>query len=187
MTDVWCNDIYEQYKKNNKKKQNEFKYHIIIYTDGCSKNNPGIGGYGAVLLYKTDNNNYLKKEISQGYKKTTNNRMEMMAVIMSLKQIKYNSYIELYSDSKYVVDAFNKKWVDSWLTENFRENKKNKIKNIDLWQILLEEVVKHKIDFFWVKGHNGNEYNELCDTLANDSLKNDLITDTGFEEKNINE
>ncbi|MCC6720590.1 MAG: ribonuclease HI [Bacteroidia bacterium] len=130
---------------------------LTIYTDGASRGNPGNGGYGAVLIY---GNNI--KEISEGYILTTNNRMELMAVIAALKALKKdNLNIEIFTDSKYVMDAFEKKWIDSWQKKGFKN-----VKNPDLWKILIVLYKKHDITFKWVKGHSGNKYNERCDYLA---------------------
>ena len=153
-----------------------FMKKVEIWTDGCSKGNPGIGGYGIVLIYKDNKKEHIK-EIKQGFKLTTNNRMELMAGIVALRELKYSCDVTFYSDSKYVVDAFNSGWVDSWEKKNFRLGKSNEVKNIELWKEMIEEVKKHKIKFVWVKGHAGNKYNERCDLLANMALDEELIDD----------
>lgn len=157
---------------------------VTMYTDGCSKGNPGVGGLGVVLLYLDKNNNLIKKEVKQGYKFTTNNRMELMAFIVGLKELKISCDVSIYSDSKYIVNAFNENWIDVWFRENFRIGKKNEVKNIDLWLELITLISKHRYTLNWVKGHNGDEYNERCDALANESLNGDLLCDEFFE-KNI--
>ena len=130
---------------------------IIIYTDGAAKGNPGNGGYGIVMMSGGH-----RKELSQGFKLTTNNRMELLAVIIALEEIKKeNSEIILYSDSKYVVDAVVKNWVFGWEKKNF-----NKKKNPDLWMRFLKIYRKHKVTFVWIKGHADNKENERCDALA---------------------
>ena len=130
---------------------------IIIYTDGAAKGNPGNGGYGIVMMSGGH-----RKELSQGFKLTTNNRMELLAVIIALEEIKKeNSEIILYSDSKYVVDAVVKNWVFGWEKKNF-----NKKKNPDLWIRFLKIYRKHKVSFVWIKGHADNKENERCDVLA---------------------
>lgn len=130
---------------------------IIIYTDGSALGNPGPGGYGIVLI-----SGGFRKELLQGYKLTTNNRMELLAVIVALETLKVeNSDVTIYSDSKYVVDAVEKKWVFSWKSKGF----KNK-KNPDLWLRFLNIYEKHNISFIWVKGHSNNKENEVCDKLA---------------------
>ena len=147
---------------------------IKIYTDGSSIGNPGPGGYGIVML--ADKENY-KKEFSQGYKLTTNNRMELLAVIVALEKIKIkNSNVKIFTDSKYVSDAVEKGWLFDWVKKDF----KNK-KNSDLWKRFLEIYNDHIVKFQWVKGHNNDFYNERCDFLANLAAKNsNLIDDRGY-------
>ena len=156
---------------------------VKIYTDGACANNPGEGGYGIVLMYEDSNKVLHKKEISKGFKMTTNNRMELLAVIDALDSLKKPCDIELYSDSKYVVDAINQKWLDSWQEKNWKLNTKNPVKNIDLWQKLLVAMKPHKIEFIWVKGHDSNEYNNRCDKLAVEArLSGNLSIDDGFNQ-----
>ena len=150
---------------------------IIIYTDGSSRGNPGPGGYGIVMQkYGT---NY-SKEFSEGYRKTTNNRMELLAVIVALEKLKkLNQKVHVYTDSKYVSESVEKKWVNSWEKKGF----KNK-KNPDLWISFLKTFREHEVRFFWVKGHNNNPTNERCDKLAfNASLKQKLLIDAEYESK----
>ena len=150
---------------------------IIIYTDGSSRGNPGPGGYGIVMQkYGT---NY-SKEFSEGYRKTTNNRMELLAVIVALEKLKkLNQKVHIYTDSKYVSESVEKKWVNSWEKKGF----KNK-KNPDLWIRFLKTFREHEVRFFWVKGHNNNPRNERCDELAfNASLKEKLLIDAEYESK----
>lgn len=146
---------------------------ITIYTDGAAKGNPGPGGYGAVLL----SGNY-RKELSAGFRRTTNNRMELMSVIVALEQIKQKpSKVNIYSDSKYVVDAVEKNWVFNWEKKGFAKKK-----NIDLWRRFLKIYREHKVQFHWVKGHAGNALNERCDQLAVNAAENKpLSVDEGFE------
>ena len=146
---------------------------IHLYTDGSAKGNPGKGGLGIVLI---SGKHY--KEISQGFRLTTNNRMELLAVIVGLETLnKDKSLVEVFSDSKYVVDAVEKKWVFSWEKKNF----KNK-KNVDLWSRFLKIYRKHKVSFFWLKGHNNNIKNERCDFLAFEaSKKSELKIDSKYE------
>lgn len=130
---------------------------IEIYTDGAAKGNPGPGGYGAILRFQGK-----EKELSQGFRLTTNNRMELLAVIVALETLKTNKHqVEVYSDSKYVVDAVEKGWVFSWQQKNFKNNK-----NVDLWKRYLPLHDKFKPKFIWVKGHSGHLENERCDQLA---------------------
>ena len=155
---------------------------VDIYTDGACANNPGKGGYGIVMMYKDKNNLTHQKEFSKGYKLTTNNRMELTAVIDALNLLKKPCNIKLYSDSKYVVDAVNQKWLDGWQNKNWKLNTKNPVKNIDLWKKYLIASKDHKIEFIWVKGHALNKYNELCDKLAVKAREsNSLSDDEGFE------
>lgn len=140
---------------------------VSIYTDGSARGNPdGPGGYGTVLQYVDAAGTLHERELSAGYKKTTNNRMELMAVIVGLEALNRPCQVELYSDSKYVIDAFEKKWVDSWLKNGWKNSQKKPVKNIDLWKRLLEAKSKHQVHFNWVKGHAGHPENERCDKLA---------------------
>jgi ribonuclease HI len=138
---------------------------IKIYTDGACSGNPGKGGWGAVLLYKDH-----KKEISGANKDTTNNRMELTAVIESLKNVKKTLPVDIYTDSKYVMDGITK-WIISWKKNGWRTADRKPVKNSDLWQELDIECQKHKISWHWVKGHSGNHYNELADQLARKAIK----------------
>jgi ribonuclease HI len=145
---------------------------VIIYTDGSAKGNPGNGGYGAVLISGSH-----QKQLSEGFVKTTNNRMELLAVIAALEALKNNgTEVTVYSDSKYVVDSVGKKWLFNWVKTNFKGKK-----NVDLWKRFLLIYPKHKVQFVWVKGHAGNHYNEICDELAVAAAEgNDLKPDLGY-------
>lgn len=152
---------------------------VNIYTDGAARGNPnGPGGYGCVLHY-TDKNGVLhEREFSQGYIKTTNNRMELMAAIVGLEALTRPCEVELYSDSKYVVDAFNQHWIDGWIKKGWKRGKNDPVKNIELWQRLLKAKAPHQVRFHWVKGHDGHEMNERCDQLATSAADGqDLIED----------
>ena len=133
---------------------------VSIYTDGACSGNPGPGGWGAVLMYKDK-----LRELSGGEKLTTNNRMELTGVIEALTTLTEPCEVTLYSDSKYVTDAINKRWLDSWIAKNWKK-KDGAVKNPELWQKLLPLLDKHKVTFVWVKGHADNEYNNRCDELA---------------------
>lgn len=148
---------------------------VTIYTDGSSRGNPGPGGYGVILM----SGNH-KKELSQGYKQTTNNRMELMAVIAGLEALKKDQLnVTVYSDSQYIVNAVEKGWLKNWIATNFKGGKKNK----DLWMKFNRLAQAHKIKFVWVKGHANNQYNNRCDELATAAADgNKLLTDTGYEE-----
>ena len=140
---------------------------VTIYTDGSARGNAdGPGGYGTILQYVDSTGTLHEKELSAGYKKTTNNRMELMAVIAGLEALNRPCQVELYSDSKYVIDAFEKNWVDSWLKNGWKNSQKKPVKNIDLWKRLLEAKKQHQVQFHWVKGHAGHPENERCDKLA---------------------
>lgn len=147
---------------------------IEIYTDGASSGNPGPGGYGVILR---SGKHY--KELSEGFRKTTNNRMELMAVIKGLESIKQpGQEVMIYTDSKYIIDSVEKKWVFGWLKSGFKGKK-----NQDLWMRFLDVYKLHKIRFTWVKGHNGHPENERCDELAVRACTNaTLLTDQYFEQ-----
>lgn len=134
---------------------------IEIYTDGACSGNPGPGGWGAVLVY-----NGKEKELSGSEKETTNNRMELTAVIMALNALNQPCEVKLTTDSKYVCDAINKGWVYSWRKNGWKKSDKKPALNVDLWKELLSLLEKHGVEFIWVKGHNGHKYNEICDALA---------------------
>lgn len=134
---------------------------IEIYTDGACSGNPGPGGWGAVLVYNGN-----EKQLSGSEKSTTNNRMELTAVIMALNALNQPCEVKLTTDSKYVCDAVNKGWVYSWRKNGWRKSDKKPALNVDLWEELLSLLEKHEVKFIWVKGHNGHKYNEICDTLA---------------------
>ncbi len=134
---------------------------IKIYTNGACSGNPGKGGWGAVLVY-----NGIEKELSGGELETTNNRMELTAVIEALSKLKEPCEVTLTTDSKYVCDAINKGWLNSWKNNNWKKADKKPALNVDLWQKLLPLLETHRVEFCWVKGHNGHPYNERCDSLA---------------------
>ena len=156
---------------------------VKIYTDGAARGNPdGPGGYGAVLEYVDTKGQLHTKELSQGYKKTTNNRMELMAVIAALEALNRPCSIELYSDSKYVVDAFNQNWIGGWLKKGWKRGKNEPVKNVDLWKRLLKAKEPHQVKFIWVKGHAGHPQNERCYQLATSSADGEeLMVDEGVE------
>ena len=156
------------------------KTKVTLYTDGACSGNPGVGGYGAILVHVDANGVKHEKEFSQGYKMTTNNQMELLAVIVGLEALKKPCDVTVYSDSKYVVDAFNNKWIDGWIAKGWKTAGKSPVKNVELWKRLLEAKKQHDVEFIWVKGHAGHEYNERCDSLAvaagkKDDLKINII------------
>ena len=139
---------------------------VIIYTDGSARSNPGRGGYGAVLKYTNPAGKTFTSELSRGYAKTTNNRMELTAVIRSLALLKEPCIVELYSDSKYVIDALEKGWVWGWKKRGWVKSDKKPALNVDLWEQLLPLIQTHQVHYHWVKGHASNEKNNRCDQLA---------------------
>ncbi len=151
-------------------------HNVIIYTDGAARGNPGPGGYGVVLM----SGNH-RKEIAEGYQKTTNNRMELMGAIVGLEALKHTgTNVHLYTDSKYIADAVNKKWVFEWEKKQFKKKK-----NVDLWKRFLKIYRKHNVKIEWVKGHAEIKENERCDTLAVEASKKDnLLSDDNYVHQN---
>ncbi|QHS59006.1 ribonuclease HI [Chitinophaga agri] len=147
---------------------------VIIYTDGSSRGNPGPGGYGVILMW-----NSVRKELSQGYRLTTNNRMELMAVIVALEALKRDGLqVKIFTDSQYVVNSVEKGWLWGWVKTGFKD-KKNK----DLWQRFIPAFKKHHVKFNWVKGHSTNPMNNRCDELATQAADSrNWLEDVGFEE-----
>ena len=145
---------------------------VVIYTDGSAKGNPGNGGYGVVMIYGS-----YRKEISEGFELTTNNRMELLSVIVALENLKKsNQSVMVYSDSKYVVDAIEKGWLFGWHKKGFKGKK-----NSDLWRRFLSVYRNHTVKFHWIKGHAGNKYNEMCDLLAVQAAESsNLLIDKGY-------
>jgi len=140
---------------------------VTVYTDGACSGNPGPGGYGAVLLCGAH-----RKELSGGTLQTTNNRMEMMGAIIALETLKSVCEVEVYSDSRYLVDAVEKGWVVRWKANGWRRNKREPALNVDLWERLLPLLATHKVKFNWMKGHSGHPENERCDFLARTAIAN---------------
>jgi len=150
---------------------------ITIYTDGGCINNPGPGGYGAVII-----NDGKRKELSGGFRLTTNNRMELTAAIVALQSLPAHSRVALYSDSRYLVDAVEKGWVRAWQANKWRKADKTRALNVDLWQQILSLCSQHEVRFTWVEGHAGHPENERCDRLAVESShRKNLPVDTGYE------
>ena len=156
---------------------------VKIYTDGAARGNPdGPGGYGCVLHYTDAKGELHEKRLSKGYVRTTNNRMELMAAIVGLEALNRPCQVELYSDSKYLTDAFNQHWIDSWVAKGWNRGKSGPVKNIDLWKRLLKAKEPHQVKFIWVKGHAGHPENEKCDALATSAADGgNLMTDQGLE------
>ena len=139
---------------------------VDIYTDGACSGNPGAGGWCAILIYKG-----IEKTLAGGASETTNNRMEMTAVIEGLRALRERCEATVYSDSAYTVNAINEGWLDYWMSHNWRTKDKSEVKNVDLWQSLFTEMQKHKLRFVKVKGHSDNEYNNRCDEIARAEIK----------------
>ena len=140
--------------------------HVMLYTDGACSGNPGPGGYGAILKYGK-----FEKRISGGEKNTTNNRMELMAVIKGLQALNEKCIVTLCSDSKYVIDALSKGWAEKWKNNNWIKSDKKKALNDDLWEELLRLTNYHQLEYEWIKGHNGHKENEICDAMAVNEAK----------------
>lgn len=137
------------------------KKHVLIFTDGACSGNPGPGGYGVILRYKN-----MEKELSGGASDTTNNRMELSGVITALSALKEACVVDLYSDSKYVIDAVTKGWVYGWKKRGWKKSDKSPALNVDLWEKLLPLLSFHEVTFHWIKGHDGHPENERCDAMA---------------------
>ena len=152
---------------------------VKLYSDGSARGNPdGPGGYGTILQYVDSKGELHEREYSKGYIKTTNNRMELRGVITGLEALNKPCSVEVISDSKYVTEAFNSKWIDNWQKNNWRKSDKKPVLNVDLWKRLLKAVNGHDVSFTWVKGHDGHPENERCDKLAvAAALGDDLIDD----------
>lgn len=152
---------------------------VIIYTDGACSGNPGKGGFGVVMLH-----NERKLEFSQGFVRTTNNRMELRAVISGLEKLKHRCEVSLYTDSRYVVAAVEERWLQGWIKNNWRKADRKPVLNKDLWEQLSALLKLHSVKFIWVKGHAANPLNERCDQLAVMAYNtNELIEDEGYTEQ----
>ena len=151
---------------------------VILYTDGAARGNPeGPGGYGAVLQYVDSKGTLHERTFSAGYKKTTNNRMELMAVIVGLEALTKSCEVTVVSDSKYVTDAFNQHWMENWQKNNWKTSTKKPVKNVELWKRLLAAMELHKVEFSWIKGHDGHPENERCDKLATSAADGEILLD----------
>lgn len=154
---------------------------IELFSDGGAEPNPGKGGFGVILSYKGK-----RKEFFQGYKLTTNNRMELMGVIFGLEQLKTKSNVQVFTDSRYVIDGITKGWAEKWKKNGWKRKKNNPAINSDLWDRLLNAIAEHNVELNWVKGHSGHLENECCDALANKGINSkELIVDVGYEPKEI--
>ena len=154
---------------------------VVIYSDGSCLGNPGPGGYGTILHYTDSQGNLHERKYSSGYRKTTNNRMEIMGVTAGFLALKRPCLVEVYTDSQYVVNAFEKGWIRSWKKKGWK-NLSGPVKNVDLWKKLLKAMNGHQVTFHWVKGHAGNTYNEKCDKMARQAAAGEnLIRDAGAD------
>lgn len=156
---------------------------VVAYTDGSSRGNPGPGGYGAVLLYVDPSGVEHRRELAEGYRVTTNNRMELLAAIVTLEALKRPCAVELHSDSQYLVNAMTKGWIEGWQRKGWKTANKQPVKNVDLWKRLLAALPPHEVTWLWVKGHAGHELNERADELATraaDGLEGPLLEDVGY-------
>ncbi len=155
---------------------------VTIYSDGAARGNPGSGGYGAVLRYRDPSGTVHERELSDGFEVTTNNRMELLGVIAALEALKHPCEVTIFTDSQYVVNAFEKRWIDGWVKRGWRTASKQPVKNIDLWKRLLAAKEPHEATFVWVKGHAGHPENERCDELATTAADSPgRKRDEGFE------
>jgi ribonuclease HI len=166
-------------RKMRKVNNNEIQ-EVEIYSDGACTGNPGPGGFGVILKYKN-----CRKELSAGYRKTTNNRMELMAAIEGIRMLKNLCKVILYTDSQYIADSISKGWAQKWREKNWMRNKKEKAQNPDLWEKLLNLFEKHEIDVKWVRGHSGNPENERADQLATQAIKKKNLRTDYYYEKQI--
>ncbi len=157
---------------------------VTIYTDGSARGNPnGPGGYGTILQYTDAKGVLHEREYSRGYVRTTNNRMELMAAIIGLEALTRPCHVKLYSDSQYLVKAFNEGWITAWIAKGWKRSKNEPVKNRDLWERLIKAKEPHAVEFIWVKGHAGQTGNERCDILATAAADGtDKIIDEGLEE-----
>ncbi len=153
------------------------RHNVTIYTDGACSGNPGPGGYGIILIGEQGH----RKELSQGYKRTTNNRMELLGVIAALESLKVPCNVKIYTDSQYIVKAIQEGWLNNWVKKNWRKADKQPVMNKDLWQRMLVLLEKNTVTFHWTKGHAGDPLNERCDELAVNAIReSDLLEDEGY-------
>lgn len=145
---------------------------VTIYTDGACSGNPGAGGYGVVMMTSTK-----RKELSAAFRATTNNRMELSAVIAGLGELRTRCEVSVYTDSQLIVNAMTKGWIKNWQTNNWVTSSRSKVKNIDLWEKLIALCKEHNVTFHWIRGHSGNADNERCDVLAREAIKSGKFED----------
>lgn len=156
---------------------------VTLYSDGSARGNPdGPGGFGTILRYIDAKGEVHEREYSAGYKKTTNNRMELLGVITGLEALTRPCEVDVISDSKYVIDAFNEHWIDTWLKKGWKTAGNKPVKNVELWKRLLAAMEPHHVTFHWVKGHAGHPENERCDHLATSAADGDGLLDDNLQE-----
>ena len=151
------------------------KTKVTLYTDGACSGNPGKGGYGAILVHVDSNGVKHEKEFSEGFLNTTNNQMELLAVIVGLEALKKPCKVKIISDSKYVVDSIEKGWLDNWAAKGWKKAGNKPVPNVELWKRLISVMKNHDVELEWIKGHAGHEYNERCDKLAVAAYKKDCL------------
>lgn len=158
-------------------------YHVLLFSDGAARGNPeGPGGYGTVLQFTDAEGKLHEKELSEGFRRTTNNRMELRGCIAGLEALKGHCVVDVYSDSKYLTDAFNQHWIEGWLKRGWKRGKNEAVKNVDLWKRLLRAMEPHEVRFHWVKGHAGHPENERCDRLATGAADGGSLSEDVQEE-----
>ena len=153
---------------------------VKLFSDGSARGNPdGPGGYGTVLQFRDARGELHEKELSQGYRRTTNNRMELLGCIAGFEALNHPCEVQVYSDSRYLVDAFNQHWIENWIRNDWKRGKSGAVKNIDLWKRLLRAIEPHRVSFHWIKGHAGHPENERCDRLATSAADSDELMEDG--------
>ena len=158
-------------------------FRVLLFSDGSARGNPdGPGGYGTILQFTDADGNLHEKELSQGYRRTTNNRMELLGCIAGMEALNRPCIVDVYSDSKYLTDAFNQHWIESWKAKGWKRGRNEDVKNVDLWKRLLKAMEPHEVHFHWVKGHAGHPENERCDRLATGAADGDHLSEDIQEE-----
>ena len=153
-------------------------FRVLLFSDGSARGNPdGPGGYGTILQFTDAAGNLHEKELSRGYRRTTNNRMELLGCIAGLEALNRPCIVDVYSDSKYLTDAFNQHWIESWEAKGWKRGRNEDVKNVDLWKRLLKAMEPHEVTFHWVKGHAGHPENERCDRLATGAADGDHLSE----------
>lgn len=155
---------------------------VTVYSDGSARGNPGNGGYGALLLYQSADGANHEMRLSQGFRRTTNNRMELLGVIAALEALNQPCRVDVHTDSQYVCNAFKQGWIQKWQRSGWKKSKSEPVKNTDLWKRLLAAMAPHEVEYHWVRGHAGIDLNEECDRLATEAADSgDLMIDAGYE------